>query len=117
MKKFEKIFEQTAITAATLLFPMMAMAATVTTALDQIKTILNAVIGILFVLVTLYFIWGVVKYVMAGGEEKAVADGKKHMIWGVIGMAVMVGAWALAKLLLDTFGVGSSPIPTGPGTI
>ena len=116
MKKVEKTFKQTTIVAVTLLFPMMAMAATVTSALDQIKTILNLVIGLMFVLVTLYFIWGVVKYVMAAGEEAKVKEGKQHMIWGIIGMAVMAGAWGLVKVLLDTFGVSSSGIPTGPGT-
>ena len=116
MKKFEKRFEQMAIVAMTLLFPMMAMAATVNSALDQIKAILNLVIGLLFVLVTLWFVWGVIKYVSAGGEEAKIKDGKQHMIWGIIGMAVMAGAWGLARLLLETFGVSSSGIPTGPGT-
>lgn len=110
------MFEKSAIIAGTLLFPMMAMAATINTALDQVKTILNLVIGLLFVLVTLYFIWGVVKYVMAAGDEGKIKDGKQHMLWGIIGMAVMAGAWGLARVLLDTFGVSSTGIPTGPGT-
>lgn len=104
-----------AASALTLALPMIAMAATVTSALDTIKTILNMVIGLLFILVTLYFVWGIVQYVMAAGDEGKIKEGKQHMIWGVIGMAVMAGAWGLARVLLDTFGVSSTTIPTGPG--
>ncbi|MBU4142536.1 pilin [Patescibacteria group bacterium] len=114
MKKFEKIFERTAIVAMTLLFPMMALAATIETGLDKVKGILNLVIGILFVLVTLWFIWGIVQYVMAGGDETKIKLGKDHMIWGIIGMAVMAGAWGLVNVVLTTFGVGSENIPPGP---
>ncbi|MBU2036601.1 hypothetical protein KJ866_00095 [Patescibacteria group bacterium] len=116
MKKFERTFKQTAIVAVTLLFPMMALAATINTALDKVKIILNLVIGLMFILVTLYFIWGVIKYVMAAGEEAKIKEGKQHMIWGIIGMAVIAGAWGLVKVLLGTFGVTSTGIPTGPGT-
>lgn len=113
MKKLKTL----AGSALGLVLPMAAAAATVGTALDSIKTILNAVIGLLFILVTLYFIWGIIQYVMANGEEKKINEGKQHMIWGIIGMAVMAGAWGLAKVLLDTFGVNSTAIPTGPGSL
>lgn len=114
MKKLEKIFERTAIVAVNLLFPMMALAATIETGLGKVKDILNLIIGILFVLVTLWFIWGIIQYVMAGGEEAKIKTGKDHMIWGIIGMAVMAGAWGLANVILGTFGVGSENIPSGP---
>ncbi len=116
MKKFEKMFEKTAIVAMTLLFPMMAMAAaTITETLTTLTTVLNAVIGVLFVLVTLWFIWGVLQYVMAAGEEAKIKTGKDHMIWGIIGMAVMAGAWGLVAIINTTFLSGTSTsIPTGP---
>ena len=115
MKKFEKMFEKTAIVAMTLLFPMMAMAATITGTLTILTTVLNAVIGVLFVLVTLWFIWGVLQYVMAAGEEAKIKTGKDHMIWGIIGMAVMAGAWGLVAIINNSLLNGTSTaIPTGP---
>jgi len=115
MKKFEKMFEKTAIVAMTLLFPMMAMAATITETLTTLTTVLNAVIGVLFVLVTLWFIWGVLQYVMAAGEEAKIKTGKDHMIWGIIGMAVMAGAWGLVAIINNSLLDGTSTsIPTGP---
>ena len=96
--------------------PLIAAAADVEGVLSRIKNILYAVIALLFVLVTLYFIWGIVQYISAGGDEEKMKQGKQHMIWGVIGMAVMAAAWGLVKVLIDTFGVGGSGIPSGPGT-
>ena len=110
MKKFNKI----AGSALALLLPMMAMAATVTETVANLKTILNAVIGLLFVLVTLWFVWGVIQYVSAGGEDAKLKLGKEHMVWGIIGMAVMAGAWGIVNILTTTFGVSGSNIPTGP---
>lgn len=117
MKKFEVVFERTAIVASALLFPMMALAANITDTIGTIKNILNAVIGLLFVLVTLYFIWGIVQYVLAAGDEGKIKEGKNHMIWGIVGMAVMAGAWGIVRIVTGTFLGGSSTnIPDAPGT-
>ncbi|MDD2753169.1 MAG: hypothetical protein PHT44_00950 [Candidatus Portnoybacteria bacterium] len=115
MRKIEKMLEKAAIVSATLLMPMMVLAASdLTGTINQLKVILNGVIGLLFVLVTLYFVWGVVQYVSAGGEDAKLKLGKEHMIWGIVGMAVMAGAWGLVNILLNTFGVGNANIPSGP---
>lgn len=111
-----KKIQQLASGAIALLFPMMALAqaGVGSTFFTNIRSIINAIIGILFALVTLYFIWGVVKYVSAAGEEAKIKEGKQHMIWGIIGMAVMAGAWGLVQLVLGAAGVNPGQ---GPGTI
>ena len=73
MKKIEKLIGG----MAALLMPMMALAATAQETLANVKDILNVFIGVLFVLVTIYFIWGVLGYIFAGGEEKKLEEGKK----------------------------------------
>lgn len=90
-----------------LAFPLVASAASIQTILAETKSVLNFIIGLLFVLVTLYFIWGVIKYVMAAGDETKIKSGKQHMLWGIIGMAVIAGAWGLVRIILDYFGVSS----------
>ncbi|TSC53777.1 MAG: Uncharacterized protein LiPW39_66 [Parcubacteria group bacterium LiPW_39] len=95
-----------------LAFPLVA-AAQVTQILDKVKAVLNYVIVILFVLVTLYFIWGVVQYVSAAGDEEKLKNGKQHMIWGIIGMVAMAAVWGIVKIIVDYFvlGGGTPPIP------
>jgi len=66
---------------------------------ERIKTILREIIAVLFILVTVYFFWGIVTYVRAAGDEGAIEKGKTHMIWGIIGMAVMASAWGIVDII------------------
>jgi len=69
--------------------------------IDRVKGTLNLVIGVLFSLVTVYFIWGVIQYVRSGGNEEKLTEGKRHMVWGIIGMAIMAGAWGIATMIAN----------------
>jgi len=74
--------------------------------LCKIAEILNFVIPVLVVLGVVYFVWGVVSYVIASDEE-AKKKGRDRMIYGIIGFAVIVGVWGLVKILGTTFGIES----------
>jgi len=67
--------------------------------ITKIRGTLNLVIGVLFALVTVYFIWGVIQYVEAGGDEQKLTQGKRHMVWGIIGMAIMGAAWGIVSII------------------
>jgi hypothetical protein len=75
-----------------------------TTFMQKIRGTLNNIIGLLFVIVTVYFVWGVVQYVRSGGDEKMLAQGKRHMIWGIIGMAVMASSWGIVSIIANYLG-------------
>ncbi|MBU1102116.1 pilin [Patescibacteria group bacterium] len=94
------------------ILPLVA-AAQIDNLLTQVKTTLGIVISILFVLMTLYFIWGVVQYITAGGDEEKLGKGKQHMIWGIIGMAVAGAAWGIVGIIWTYFRLN----PGGPPTI
>lgn len=63
------------------------------------NALMNQIIPLLFVLVTVYFFWGIITYVRAAGDQKAIDTGKQHMIWGIIGMAVMASAWGIVAVI------------------
>jgi hypothetical protein len=69
------------------------------------RTVVNQIIVLLFALVTVYFFWGVVQFVKGSGsgDTKALEAGKQHMIWGIIGMAVMLGAWGIVQAIQGVF--------------
>lgn len=73
--------------------------------LDRLKGALNEIIGVLFALATVYFAWGVVQMIQGSGNEKKIEEGRRHMIWGIIGMAVMAGAWGIVALLKNFLGI------------
>lgn len=77
-----------------------------TSALMRIfRNLVNQIIYVLFALVTVYFFWGVAEFVRGSGsgDSKAVEEGKRHMIWGIIGMAVMLGAWGIVGAIQAMF--------------
>ncbi|MBI5139710.1 hypothetical protein HZA26_03835 [Candidatus Nomurabacteria bacterium] len=74
--------------------------------LCKIAEILNAIIPVLIALGVLYFVWGVVSYVIASDEE-AKAAGKNRIIYGIIGLAVIISVWGLVAILRNTFGLSN----------
>lgn len=87
--------------------PTVCTAGPVTTfqgALCKIGEIMNAIIPILITLGVLYFVWGVISYVIADDEE-AKSKGRDRIIYGIIGLAVIISVWGLVKILSNTFGL------------
>jgi uncharacterized membrane protein YidH (DUF202 family) len=67
--------------------------------------IVNPILALIFTAGLLLFIFGIVEFMWglstaAEGKEK----GKQHMLWGLIGMFIMVGAWGILRLLVHTVG-------------
>lgn len=79
----------------------------------------NAVVPVLIALGVLWFVWGVVTYVIADDEE-AKSSGRNRMIWGIVGLAVIIGVWGLVNFLRNTFGLNNNTniqLPTIPVVI
>ena len=70
----------------------------------KINSILNAIIPILISVAVVWLIYAIVRYVVAGDEEGKKV-GKTHMIWGVIGLFVILSIWGLVNILVQTFGL------------
>ena len=82
----------------------------------QVGRLFNAIVPVLIALGVLYFVWGVVSYVIASDEE-AKAAGRNRIIFGIIGLAVIIGVWGLVNFLRNTFGLNNTQrieLPTVP---
>ena len=55
----------------------------------------------------LMFIWGVARFIRAAGNEKELKDSKNLLVWGVIGMFVLITIWGIVSFLRSEFGFGS----------
>ncbi len=81
-----------------------------------IGSLLNKVVPVLIALGVVYFVWGVISYVISDDEE-AKEKGRNRIIFGVIGLCVIVGVWGLVAVLRNTFGLGNRTnieLPTVP---
>lgn len=73
----------------------------VQTFLNNLKAPLNQLILTVFALATVYFFWGMVMFMRASGsgDEQGISTGKRHMVWGVIGMAIMGAAAGIVNFI------------------
>ncbi len=69
------------------------------------NAILYPLIALLLGVALLVFLWGVFQYIAHQEGEQARADGRKHMLFGIIGLVVMVSALAILNIALRTFGI------------
>lgn len=69
------------------------------------KLIVNPLIILLFALALAYFLWGVFEFLSNQENEEKKTAGKKHMLWGIIGLTIMMGVWTILYIILNTFGI------------
>ncbi|PJE64504.1 MAG: hypothetical protein COU90_01530 [Candidatus Ryanbacteria bacterium CG10_big_fil_rev_8_21_14_0_10_43_42] len=75
----------------------------------------NIVIPLLMVTATAVFMWGIVRYLTAGGNEDQIAEARRFIVWGIVSLAVVTAVWGLVALLFGfVFGSGLDPAPTIP---
>lgn len=65
---------------------------------------MNAIVPVIIALGVLYFVWGVVEYVIKDDEE-AKKRGKNRIIYGIIGLVVIVSMWGLVSIVINSFGL------------
>ena len=112
MKKIVKI-----IAGSIWALPFMALAQTanptyLSSLISGAKTLLDQLVVFLVALAVVWFIWNVIKYTISDDEEKK-GKAKEQMIYGIIGIAVIVSIWGLVAILQSIFGVNT----TGAGNV
>lgn len=71
--------------------------------LGKIETqIINPVIYLLFGLALAYFLWGMLEFIAGAGNEETRTNGRQHMLWGVVGMFIMVAVFGIMHTICNT---------------
>ncbi len=66
------------------------------------------VVPLIFAAAVAVFIWGVVQYlVLSQGNETKLAEGRQFILWGLLGMVVILAVWGIVSLLISTLGFGA----------
>ncbi len=100
---------------ALLFAPSIVMAAeTVSSMIEKIKGVIDTIIPLLISVAVLTLIWGIVKFVTSAGDEEKRKEGKDLIIYGIIGLFIMVSIWGLVGVLVSTFGLGEGSAPDLP---
>lgn len=91
-----------------LLMPFMAGAqiaqgaSTVSGLIAFLKDTLSTATVLILAAAVVYFLWNVFGYVMSAGDPDARKEKQNGVIYGVIGIAVMVSIWGLVNFLTSS---------------
>ncbi len=69
--------------------------------LDTITSIINVALSLLGIVAVVIILIGGFKWMTAGGSEDKVADARKLIFSGIIGIAIILSAWAIANFVLS----------------
>ncbi|MCC7470019.1 MAG: hypothetical protein IT284_02690 [Bacteroidetes bacterium] len=72
--------------------------------------LINPAIALLIIVAVVYFLYGVFEYVKDSGSSSVRETGSRHMLWGLIGLFIMVGVFFIMRVLLGTFGIDQDVI-------
>mgnify|MGYP001611646725 CR=1 FL=1 len=70
---------------------------------DCIRLLLEAVVRVALPIAVIFIIYSGFLFVTAQGSEQKISEAKSTITWTLIGLAVVVGAWALAVAFQDFF--------------
>lgn len=86
------------------LFSTKVAYATLDTFLGNVdKYIINPLIVFLFALAVVYFVYGLLVFLLNQENEEKKTSGKSHMLWGIVGITIMIGVWTLLSIVVSTF--------------
>jgi phosphotransferase system glucose/maltose/N-acetylglucosamine-specific IIC component len=54
----------------------------------------------------LVFLWGGLQFIIGAGDETARKKGKQHMLWGIVGLLIILSAYTILRIAAGTFGIG-----------
>ena len=86
------------------------------TLLRSVGKLVDLALPIVVAIALLVFFWGIVKFIFAGEEGKK--EGKSLMIWGLVGLFIMVSVWGLVGFIGTSLGINQGStivVPRVPG--
>lgn len=78
--------------------------------INNIKSfVINPIIGFMFAVAVVMFLYGIVEFIYGADNEEKRENGKRHMIYGVIGIFVMIGVFGILNFISGFwFEIGSA---------
>ncbi len=72
-----------------------------------VTQIINPIIMLLAAGAFVYFLWGVVKFIRAAGDDTRRKEAQDGILWGIVGLVVIFGAYGIINVAANTFGLQS----------
>lgn len=76
------------------------------TFIDNIASkIIEPLVILLLVAGVAYFVWAVAMFIFNSDNADERKKGTQHLIWGVLGIVIMVGVLGIIRIATSTFGI------------
>lgn len=69
-----------------------------------VTRIINVALSLLGIVAVVIILIGGFEWMTAGGSEDKVETAKKRIMYGIIGLAIILSAWAITKFVLNALG-------------
>lgn len=128
MSKSKKLIGAAAMQAAIMAMPLAVFAQNIvpnelqsnTDIVQIVRAVIRFILLIAFVLAFIFLLIGGLRWITAGGDEKGVAGARGMITAALIGLVIVLLAFAIIKLVETFFGVtiisGNLEIPTVAGS-
>ncbi len=81
--------------------------------INAVIQVLNWLIPFLVVLAVFVIIWGAFLFVTNAGDPEKRKEGRDRILWGIVGVVVMLTIWGLVNVLRNTLNLNTAT-PTVP---
>ena len=82
---------------------------------DFLNTVIVQIINPMILLLSagafVVFLWGVFEFVLHAGDATKRGEGRKAILWGLVGLVIIFGAYGIINIALSTFSI--APINRG----
>lgn len=70
-----------------------------------VAVVLNPIAMLLFAWGFFQFLWGLFQFMRTLDNTSEKEASQQHMIWGIVGMFVMVAVWGIVNMVANTLGL------------
>lgn len=63
----------------------------------EVVSVIDIVLNIVITIAFVAFFWGVAKFILSSGNEKAIAEGKQFMMYGILALFIL---WTFKAIIL-----------------
>ncbi len=97
-----------------LALPIVALAQESSRFIGNINRFITLLLALLLSVAAIIFIWGVVKFIASGDDAAARGKATGFILFGIIGIVVILSFWGLSGIILDYFGLEEGRTPLLP---
>ncbi len=76
-----------------------------------VVAIVNPILQVIFAIALVIFVYGIFEFVRGADSPEVRTKGQQHIMYGLIGIFIMVSVFTIIKILLNTLGVTGSEVP------